>query len=100
LPRAAGLKRGDRLDAVAFYDKPITKFTRLLTTLCETAPSGFKAFTLGVPGWVKEKGWISYSIDRVLHQSGIKTINSISPNTTPRTLPVRSIRRPTRMRLF
>ena len=30
---AAGLKRGDRLDAVAFYDKPITKFTRLLTRM-------------------------------------------------------------------
>jgi len=38
---AAGLGRGDRLDAVAFYDKPITKFTRLLTTYCATAPSGF-----------------------------------------------------------
>jgi carbamoyltransferase len=76
---AAGLKRGDRLDAVAFYEKPITKFTRLLTTFCETAPSGFKAFTLGVPAWVKEKGWVSYSIDRVLHRAGIKTAQFYFP---------------------
>src|SRR6266446_6633351 len=48
---AAGIGAGGRLDAVAFYDKPITKFTRLLTTFCQTAPSGFKPFSLAVPLW-------------------------------------------------
>lgn len=69
---AAGIGRGTQVDAVAFYDKPITKFTRLLTTFCETAPSGFKAFSMAVPAWVKEKGWVALSIERVLHQAGIK----------------------------
>ena len=69
---AAGLGAGDRVDAVAFYDKPITKFTRLLTTFCETAPAGFKAFSLGVPAWVKEKGWVSLAIDRTLHRAGVQ----------------------------
>jgi carbamoyltransferase len=68
---AAGIGRGAQVDAVAFYDKPITKFTRLLTTFCETAPSGFKAFSMAVPAWVKEKGWVALSIERVLHRAGI-----------------------------
>jgi carbamoyltransferase len=70
--QAAGLKRGDRLDAVAFYDKPITKFTRLLTTFCDTAPTGFKSFLMGVPAWVKEKGWAGYTIEKAVRSAGIK----------------------------
>jgi carbamoyltransferase len=71
--QAAGLKRGDRLDAIAFYDKPITKFTRLLTTFCDTAPSGFKSFLMGVPAWVQEKGWVGYSIEKIIRRAGIST---------------------------
>jgi carbamoyltransferase len=69
---AGAIERRGRLDAVAFYDKPITKFTRLLTTFCATAPRGFKAFAMGVPAWVKEKGWVSLAIERVLHQAGVR----------------------------
>lgn len=69
---AGGLKSGERLDAVAFYDKPITKFTRLLTTFGQTAPSGFRSFTRGVPAWVREKGWVGWSIDRALRRAGVK----------------------------
>lgn len=69
---AAGVTPGGRVDAVAFYDKPITKFTRLLTTSCETVPSGFRAFSMAVPAWVKEKGWVGLTIDRILHQSRIR----------------------------
>jgi carbamoyltransferase len=69
---AAGLRRGDRVDAVAFYDKPITKFTRLLTTFCATAPRGFNTFSMAVPAWVKEKAWAAPAIERVLHQAGVK----------------------------
>jgi carbamoyltransferase len=68
----AGLKPGDQLDAIAFYDKPITKFTRLLTTYCQTAPKGFKAFGMGVPAWVKEKAWVAPAIEKVVRQSGVK----------------------------
>jgi len=70
--QAAGLKRGDRLDAIAFYDKPITKFTRLLTTFGDTAPTGFKSFLMGVPAWVKEKGWVGYAIEKAVRRTGIK----------------------------
>jgi carbamoyltransferase len=69
---AAGIGPGGRIDAVAFYDKPITKFTRLLSTFCTTAPSGFKAFTMAVPAWVKEKAWAAPSIERALRKAGVK----------------------------
>jgi len=70
--REAGLKRGDRIEVVAFYDKPITKFTRLLTTLGETAPRGFGVFRMAVPAWVKEKAWPGLAIERILREEGIK----------------------------
>ena len=43
--REAGLI-GEELDYVAFYDKPLTKFERLLETYLAYVPSGFRSF-----GW-------------------------------------------------
>jgi carbamoyltransferase len=68
----AGLKRGDRIARVAFYDKPITKFTRLLTTVAATAPRGFKPFLYAVPLWVREKAWPGAAVERVLRSAGIR----------------------------
>lgn len=68
----AGLKRGDTLDAVAFYEKPITKFTRLLTTFGTTAPRGFRAFMMAVPGWAREKAWAAPAIEKALRREGIR----------------------------
>lgn len=68
----AGIGRGGKIDAVAFYDKPITKFTRLLTTSCATAPRGFRNFTMAVPSWVREKAWAGPMIERALKNSGVK----------------------------
>src|SRR3954470_20553816 len=50
----AGL-RGDQLDYVPFYDKPLTKFERLLETYLAYAPRGFRSFRLAMPLWLKEK---------------------------------------------
>ncbi|MFA5139965.1 MAG: carbamoyltransferase [Elusimicrobiota bacterium] len=47
-----------RLDAVAFYDKPLLKFERLLTTYLAYAPKGFSSFSMALPLWIKEKLWI------------------------------------------
>lgn len=68
----AGLGPGGKIDAIAFYDKPITKFTRVLSTFCATAPKGFSAFTMAVPAWVKEKAWVAPSIERTLRKAGVK----------------------------
>jgi carbamoyltransferase len=50
----AGLTPSD-LDFVAFYDKPLTKFERLLETYLAFAPSGLRSFSMAMPLWVKEK---------------------------------------------
>src|SRR5687768_6725259 len=43
------------LDAVVFYDKPITKFTRLLESYLAVAPHGLTTFPRVVPSWLAEK---------------------------------------------
>lgn len=45
----------DQLDAVAFYDKPLLKFERLLETYHAFAPRGLSSFLTGMPVWLKEK---------------------------------------------
>ena len=45
----------DELDAVAFYDKPLLKFERLLETYLSFAPKGVKSFITAMPVWLKEK---------------------------------------------
>lgn len=45
----------NKLDAVAFYDKPLLKFERLLETYHAFAPRGLQSFLMGMPVWLKEK---------------------------------------------
>ncbi|MCS7046049.1 MAG: carbamoyltransferase [Gemmataceae bacterium] len=52
--REAGLEAAD-LDYIAFYDKPVTKFERLLETYLAFAPVGFRSFARALPIWLKEK---------------------------------------------
>ncbi len=49
----------DTLDYVAFYDKPLLKFERLLETYLDYAPMGFPSFLKAMPAWMKEKLWMS-----------------------------------------
>lgn len=50
----AGVELRD-LDYVAFYDKPLVKFERLLETYLTYAPKGFRSFLMAMPIWLKEK---------------------------------------------
>ena len=50
----AGLAPAE-LDIVAFYDKPLLKFDRILETYLAYAPRGYKLFLKGLPLWLKEK---------------------------------------------
>jgi len=52
--REAGIDARD-LDYVAFYEKPLLKFDRLLETYLALAPSGFSSFLRAVPVWLKDK---------------------------------------------
>lgn len=50
----AGL-RPEQLTFVAFYDKPLLKFERLLETYLAFAPSGIRSFFMAMPVWLREK---------------------------------------------
>ena len=52
--REAGIGFAD-IDLVAFYDKPLLKFDRLLETYLSYSPVGFKLFLMGLPLWLKQK---------------------------------------------
>ena len=45
----------NELDAIVFYDKPIVKFERLLSTFYEVSPKGLIPFIKSIPIWLKEK---------------------------------------------
>jgi carbamoyltransferase len=45
----------DQLDAIAFYDKPLLKFERLLETYYAFVPKGLPSFITSIPVWLKEK---------------------------------------------
>jgi carbamoyltransferase len=59
-----------QLDAVAFYDKPITKFERILKTYFSVAPKGLQSFMMAIPLWLREKLWIPLEIEETLEKCG------------------------------
>ncbi|MFO0179852.1 MAG: carbamoyltransferase [Planctomyces sp.] len=61
----AGLQPGE-LDYIAFYEKPLVKFERLLETYLAFAPSGFGSFLMAIPVWLKEKLWQNRSLKQAI----------------------------------
>ncbi len=61
----AGITAQD-LDFVAFYDKPILKFHRLLETYLAFAPVGLKSFRKAIPTWLGEKLHMKGKMTRAL----------------------------------
>lgn len=60
----------DDVDFVAFYDKPLLKFERLLETYLATAPQGFTSYAKALPMWLKHKLWIPDTIKTELGFKG------------------------------
>lgn len=58
------------LSSVAFYDKPLLKFERLLETYLTYAPSGLHSFLTAMPVWMKRKLWIPRIFERELGYTG------------------------------
>lgn len=54
----------DEINYIAFYDKPFTKFERLLTTYFAEAPQGFSTFLLSIPIWLKDKLFLKETLAR------------------------------------
>lgn len=60
----------DQLQCVAFYDKPLLKFNRLLETYLTFAPHGVQSFMMAMPLWLSEKLWIPDLIEKEIHYTG------------------------------
>jgi len=67
--RDAGITSAD-LTYVGFYDKPLSKFERILETYLGVAPRGFAQFRLAGPLWMKEKLFLDREIRRALGYDG------------------------------
>jgi carbamoyltransferase len=65
----SGVSIGD-LDAIAFYDKPLLKFERLLDTYYSFAPAGLRSFMYAIPVWLREKMFIKRTILTELQKIG------------------------------
>ncbi len=62
----AGISAGD-LDYVAFYDKPLLKFERILETYLAYAPRGFRSFLKALPLWLRQKLHLPREMDKGLN---------------------------------
>ncbi|MFI5403185.1 MAG: carbamoyltransferase [Planctomycetota bacterium] len=63
--REAGISARD-LDCVAFYEKPLVKFDRLVETYVAHAPKGLQSFRQAVPVWLREKVHVRSTIEKNL----------------------------------
>src|SRR5438876_1192316 len=63
--KEAGI-RPEQLDAVGFYDKPLLKFERMLSTYVATFPRSFNSFRKAIPVWLHEKLWVPSLIRKEL----------------------------------
>ena len=64
----------EKIDYVAFYEKPLLKFDRLLDTFVASAPAGLRAFMMAVPLWIKQKLHLPREITRALGGAYTKRI--------------------------
>jgi carbamoyltransferase len=54
--RQGGVTAKD-LAYVGFYDKPLIKFERLISTYIDFFPRGLSSFVKAIPVWLREKMW-------------------------------------------
>jgi carbamoyltransferase len=69
----AGLEPGD-LDAVVFYERPMLKFDRVLTTLLRAFPRSYRAFPHAMKNMLGEKAWVRGIISTRLGVPGSKIL--------------------------
>ena len=60
----------NNLDLVSYYEKPFSKFERILETNLSYSPIGLKSFLMSMPLWIKKKIWIKDLIKNELEFKG------------------------------
>jgi len=56
-----------QIDSVAFYDKPVLKFERLLDNYIAVAPHGLSSFLDTIPKWLHKRLWVKSEIKKILN---------------------------------
>jgi len=60
----------DGIDLVAYYDKPLTTFGRVVRSFVDAGPAGFRAFPGAMASWARTKLWTGLEIERGLASIG------------------------------
>ena len=60
------------IDKIVFYEKPLLKFERIIETILQLAPKGFKGFRKGISEWTNQKFFLKNHI--------IKNLKKIDKN--------------------
>ena len=63
--KEAGIE-ANQIDSVAFYDKPVLKFERLLDNYIAVAPRGLFSFLDTIPKWIHKRLWVKSEIKKTL----------------------------------
>ena len=58
--------KSTQINSVAFYDKPVLKFERLLDNYIAVAPRGLYSFLDVIPKWIHKRLWIKNEIKKSL----------------------------------
>ncbi len=69
--RAGGVGTDD-LTAVAYYDKPLTSFVRVLKSYVAAGPRGIRTFPRAMAEWSNRKLWTSLEIERGVRSLGYR----------------------------
>ena len=56
----------ENIDSVAFYDKPVLKFERLLDNYIAVAPRGLYSFLNVIPKWLHKRLWVKDEVSKHL----------------------------------
>ena len=67
--KEAGIS-AENIDSIAFYDKPVLKFERLLDNYIGVAPRGLLSFLDVIPKWIHKRLWVKDEINK--HLNGFK----------------------------
>ena len=60
----------DQVESVAFYEKPLLKFERVLSQHLQSFPRSFKTFLSSIPSWLTEKLRVTKMIKKKLKYKG------------------------------
>src|SRR5262249_12461775 len=71
---AAGVTEAE-LDHVVFYESPLAKFDRLVTSYLLTAPRSIRSYQRSFPSWLRRKLWLESDIAREMGFKGSVTFS-------------------------